>query len=174
MLGLAGQAPGLAGAEKVINPVPPGRIGVRGAVAGNSTYGLGYSTAVVAGYQPTSLDRRLSLGAEWSVMWSEFNESDASLTGTLRFLEVQAGPRLRIRPDLRKQRFAVVGAGIAVLRSNAPVGPDEKRSYIGPYVCVGYEPKVGKMSLSIELRYGLAALGPPATTTVGVTVTMGR
>lgn len=159
--------------DKNKQTIPPGGIGARAAARGSSSVGLGFTVAAVAYYHPTSLDKRVTWGAEWSAGWSYFESNEASITGSLRLLELDFGGRLRVRPDPARAHFLVIGAGAALLRANVPIAPDFKRSYVGPYVSVGFEPKVGKMTLGIDARASVIATGP-TTISIGMTVTLGN
>lgn len=156
---------------------PSGRFGLKiggRQGVGRADHGLGFSTAVVAGYHPIRPENRISFGAEWAVSWSFFEFADAtSINGSVRLLEFDVGGRIRLQPSRDRFRFLVLGAGILLMRSSVPIAPDSKRSYVGPYVSVGLEPKVGKYSLSFDARYGMIATGP-STITLSVTISVGK
>lgn len=166
-----------AQAQEPADRLPSGRLGVRAGVRGGSglyDFGFGFTTAVVAGYQPTRRDQYVALGAEWAAAWSFFEFADAiSITGSIRLLEFEAGARLRVRPSLAASRFIVIGAGLCLMRTSVPIVPDGKRSYLGPYISLGLEPKVGEFTLGFDFRYSLLAFGP-RTITLGVTVSVGK
>ena len=157
--------------------LPSGRFGVKAGTRGGSgryDFGIGFTAAVFAGYHPTRLDQRVSFGAEWSASWSffEFNDT-ASITGSVRLLEFDAGARMRVRPTLGKLRFLMLGAGVLLSRANVPIPPDSQRSYVGPYASIGLEPKVGDVSLGFEVRYGMLVAGP-RTLTLSVIASVGK
>lgn len=157
--------------------LPSGRLGVRAGVRGGTglyDFGFGVTGAVVAGYHPTSRDQRVSFGLEWATAWSFFEFADtASITGTVRLVEFEFGVRMRLRPGRNQMRFLVLGTGVSLTRASVPIPPDSERSYIGPYLAVSLEPKVGKMTLSFDVRYSMLAFGPQ-TITLGMTVLVGR
>ena len=153
--------------------IPSGGIGARAVARGSSIVGLGFTVAAVAVYHPTPPDKRMSLGAEWSAGWSYFPSNESSITGSLRLFELDYGARVRVRPAPGQKRFLVVGVGAALLRANVPIEPDFKRSYVGPYLSIGYEPKVGSITLGIDARVGIIAFGP-TTVSIGMTATIGK
>ena len=167
----------VAQADEADDKLPAGRLGLRTGVRGGSglyDFGFGFTTAVVAGYHPTTRHQRVSWGIEWAAAWSFFEFADtASITGTIRLLEFELGPRLRLRPSPAARRFVVLGAGLSLTRASVPIPPDNQRAYLGPYISLGLEPKVGEFSLSFDFRYSMLAFGP-RTMTLGVTVSVGQ
>ena len=168
---------GVALAQEADDNLPAGRIGLRTGVRGGSglyDFGFGFTAAVVAGYQPTTRHQRVSWGVEWAAAWSFFEFADtASITGSIRLLEFELGPRMRVRLTSTAQRFVVLGAGVSLTRASVPIPPDNKRAYIGPYISAGIEPKVGDFTLGFDFRYSMLAFGP-RTLTLAVTVSVGK
>ena len=164
---LAGVAvlPASVHAQPEDEALPVGRIGVNLGVRqglgrlGND-FGVGMVGGIEAGYHPTRLDQRLSLGAFWAVRRSWFGDDEASIAGSLDLIELDFGARLRLAQQLGVPRFLVLGAGASVLRTNVPLPPDDRRNYVGPYASLGFEFFVGKVLLGVDARYGLIALGP--------------
>ena len=135
-----------------------GRLGV-GTLG--SAFGTGGLLTVQAGYQPTNRERALSFGVTWSFTSSWFGFDDAaSLAGSLRLSELALGARVRRKLGGRHDRFAFVGAGVILLRSNVPIPPDDDRNYVGPYAAVGAEGWAASYLFGVEFRYGLLAGGP--------------
>jgi hypothetical protein len=146
--------------------LPPGNfgmsIGVRqGTGRLSDDFGVGMVMAMEAGYHPTSPDRSVSFGLEWSVAWSWFGSDQASISGSLRLLEFNFGARLRRLINEPLPRFLVLGSGVSLLRTNVPIPPDDERFYLGPYVAAGVEQYLfEKLLLSFEIRYGMLVGGP--------------
>ena len=161
-----GALPGIARAQNE-ERLPAGKFGVsvgvrQGLGQLNDDYGAGVVGAMEAAYHPSALPSQLSLGLAWSVAWGWFGFDDqASVTGSLRLLELNFGIRLRRPISEVVPRFLVAGSGATFLRSNVPIPPDLERIYIGPYVTLGLEQFLSNSTiLSFEARYGLIATGP--------------
>jgi hypothetical protein len=74
------------------------------------------------------------------------------------------GARLRLAPS-DPTRSLFLGGGAALLRANAPLPPDDERSYLGGFVGLGLEQLAWARSLvTFELRYGL--FGGPGSLSV--------
>jgi hypothetical protein len=156
--------------------LPAGRIGASVGVK-QGTGGLGGDFGVVAGieagYHPTKLDQRFSLGAFWAVRRSWFGEDDTSIAGALNLIELDFGGRLRVALERGAPRFLVLGTGASLLRANVPLPPDDERHYVGPYGSLGFELYVNGILIGLEGRYGLLALGPGSFSVLG-SVSLGR
>jgi len=164
-------APRLSAADDL----PPGKlglvIGLRNGVGELAdSYGLGIVYGIEAAWQPMSAVRRIGLAVHWSVLWGDFDllgalgRDSASLTGSVEWLELDAGFRLRVAPRAGIGRYLTFGAAASLLRSNVPLPPDDKRSYVGPSAGLGVEQYFasGKILVSAEVRYGIIGTGPGA------------
>jgi hypothetical protein len=158
------------------NELPAGRIGASVGVK-QGTGGLGGDFGVVAGieagYHPTGVDQRFSLGGFWAVRRSWFGEDDTSIAGALNLIELDFGGRLRVALERGAPRFLVLGTGVSLLRANVPLPPDDQRHYVGPYGSLGFELYVNGILIGLEGRYGLLALGPGSFSVLG-SVSLGR
>jgi hypothetical protein len=164
--------------------LPSGRLamvaGVRnGSGHLSSDYGLAGVLGFEAAWAPTSTERRVSVGGSVSLLWSRFTIpftdrglDDISPTHDLRTVELGTGLRARVLVVRSPVRFATVGAGVCLLRSNVRLPSAEDRSSIGPYVTAGVEVFAARsLMLSMELRYGQIATGPGMTSVLlGVAV----
>ncbi|MCG8418182.1 MAG: hypothetical protein MJE77_09600 [Proteobacteria bacterium] len=147
--------------------LPPGKFGVSVGVRQGfgqlgDDFGPGAVGAIEAGFHPAAFDQRLSIGLHWSVAWGWFGfvDNQASVTGSLKLLELHFGTRIR-RMLGDPQRFLWLGTGVTLLRSNVPIPPDLERDYIGPHVSLGAEQFLaGSFIVSFEARYGLIVGGP--------------
>jgi hypothetical protein len=156
--------------------LPTGRIGASVGVK-QGTAGLGGDFGVVAGieagYHPTRLDQRFSLGGFWAVRRSWFGEDETSIAGALNLIELDFGGRLRVALERGSPRYLVLGAGASLLRANVTLPPDDERHYVGPYGSLGFEVYVQDILIGLEGRYGLLALGP-GSFSVLASVSLGR
>ncbi len=168
---------GMAHGQSTGATIPSGRFGVSAGVRQGlgslgSDYGIGAIARLEAGYHPTSLERRLSLGVHWSFLWGWFGFDDAaSVAGSLALIEVSLGAKVRMMLDRRNRMFFALGSGFSLLRTNVPIPPDDERMYRGPYLSIGVETlrridvpveafPFGFDALGFEARYGFIAGGP--------------
>lgn len=170
-----GVAPPGARAQRE-DALPSGRIGASVGLK-QGTGGLGNDFGLVAGieagYHPTRVDQRLSVGGFWAVRRIWFGEDDRSVAGGLDMIELDFGARLRVAMERGAPRFLVVGAGASLLRANVPLPPDDARDYVGPYATLGFELYVHDVLIGLEGRYGLLAFGPGSFSLLG-SVSLGR
>ncbi len=152
-----------AGADEL----PAGRFGViAGARTGTGAlgdrFGFGPVWGMEAGYNPADTERNWSFGVAWSVLWGWFRADRPSVNdGSLWLLEMNFGGRVRRRLGATSQAYLVGNVGVTVLRTNTPIPPDDKRSYLGPYAGIGVEGYASaKYLVSFEARYGVFAGGP--------------
>lgn len=156
--------------------LPAGRIGAsvgvrQGVGALGNQYGLGLVGSLEAGYHPTRLSQRVSLGGLWALRRSWFGEDEASVAGALHLIEIDFGARVRIAQSLGLRRFLVVGGGVSLMRANVPLPPDNARNYVGPFASLGFEFFYRNILIGIDGRYGLFASGPSGFSwTIGVSV----
>lgn len=156
--------------------LPSGRIGVsvglrQGVGALGNAYGLGVVGSLEAGYHPTRLSQRFSIGGLWALRRSWFGEDEASVAGALHLIELDFGGRVRIAQSLGLRRFLVLGTGISLMRANVPLPPDRARNYVGPFASLGFEFFYRNVLVGIDGRYGLFATGPSGFSwTIGVSV----
>jgi len=140
--------------------MPSGRLsGVGGLRTGTQSlddaFGMGVLYGIEASWEPMPDGRRISYGIHWNVLFGNFGSDPAAITGSLDVLEMALGARLRLAPS-DPSRSLFLGGGAALLRANAPLPPDDERSYLGGFVGLGLEQLAWARSLvTFELRYGL-------------------
>jgi hypothetical protein len=165
-----------ARAQREDGALPTGRIGASVGVkqgAGSLGSDFGFVAGIEAGYHPTRLDQRFSLGGFWAVRRSWFGDNPRSISGGLDLIELDFGARLRVALERGAPRFMVLGAGASLLRANVPLPPDDERHYVGPYASMGFEFYFHDILIGLEGRYGLLALGP-GSFSVLASVSLGR
>lgn len=153
--------------------LPSGKIGVQlagrqnvGAVA--DSYSLGFLWGISAGYQPSSVTRPWSLGVDWSVAWGRLFVSNPRIVGgSLKVLEMSLGAKLRWLLAEGTARFWTINGGASVVRTSAPVPPDNDRLQLAPYVGLGVETYLNRSALlAIEARYAGIGAGPSSLSLV--------
>lgn len=151
--------------------LPAGKFGFVAGVRRNlgalgERYAWGLLLGIEAHYHPTPIGQTWSLGITWATRFGRAGAGDPDIVeNPLRLLEMSAGVRARLSLSDSADRFLVVGGGGAVLRSNVPVPPDDKRLYGGGYGMVGFEEFVlGRNLLSLEARYDAMVEGPQSVT----------
>ena len=129
-------------------------------------YAYGPLMGIEAHYHPTPVGQTWSLGIAWATRFGRAGAGDPDIVESpLRLLEMSAGVRARLSLSDQADRFLVVGGGGAVLRTNVPVPPDDKRLYGGGYGMAGFEEFVlGRNLLSLEARYDHMVGGPQSAT----------
>lgn len=155
----------LAAPAQADDDLPPGKIalsfGVRQGVGRLADdYGLGAVGAMEAAVHTRCVFRRVPCGVHWSVLWGWFGSDTASVAGSLQILEFNFGMRLRRPMSAMEPRFLAVGAGVSLLRANVPIPPDQVRSYVGPYMSVGFDQLIGSLLIGFEARYSMLITGP--------------
>ena len=171
-LALLGLTAGSARADD--DDLPSGKIGIFGAIRENlgelgKSYGNGWMMGIDALYQPTRPGQTYSFGLAWSAaVIGRFGADDVEVADSpLKIVEMTAGLRMRRAIGDTVPHYLFVGGGGAVLRTNVPVPPDDKRLYYGGYGGLGYEQYVrflGRSLLSFEARYSLLGRGPQSVT----------
>jgi len=157
----------LVAAPAAAQTVPRGRmaamIGVRnGTRALGSDFGLGVLYGVQAAWEPMLEGSHFGYAVQWEVLRGDFFSDPAAITGGLEILEMSLGARLRVAPR-DPARTIFLGGGGSLLRSNAPLPPDEERAYIGGFAGGGVEQLIGRhLLLTVEVRYGMIGNGPGA------------
>jgi hypothetical protein len=150
--------------------LPSGKWGMVGALRQNigelgSSYGFGWLWGLEAGYQPTRPGEAFSFGLSWSALFGRFAAENASLPDDpLSVLEMSFGTRVRTALGEEAPRFLVGSAGVTVLRTSAPIPPDDDRLYFGGYAGFGVEQYVGNMLVGLDARFGLLGSGPTGLT----------
>ena len=162
------------GARGDEDDLPSGKFGAFGAIRQNlgelgKSYGNGWMMGIDAMYQPTRPGQSFSFGLAWSVAFiGRFGADDIEVADSpLKIVEMTAGLRLRRALSEVEPRYVFATGGGAVLRTNVPVPPDDKRVYYGGYGGLGYEQYVrflGRSLLSFEARYSLLGKGPQSVT----------
>jgi hypothetical protein len=160
--------PGLGDEEEL----PSGKWGVAAALRQNigelgEQYGFGWLWGVEAGYQPTRHGQAFSFGLEWSALFGRFYASQPDIAvDPLMVVEMSLGTRVRTALGEEAPRFLVGSAGVTMLRTSAPVPPDQDRLYIGGYAGFGVEQYVGNALVGLDARFGLLGDGPIGLTLV--------
>jgi hypothetical protein len=140
--------------------VPKGRLA---AVAGlrngtqslNDAFGMGFLYGVEAAWEPLREGQRFGYAIAWNVLFGNFGEDPAAITGSLDIVEMDLGLRARFAPN-DPARSLFIGGGGGLLRANAPLPPCNRRNYVGGFVGFGLEQlALGKALVTLELRYGL-------------------
>ena len=159
--------PTAAAAEEL----PAGKIGLMGGARQGlgslgSQFSLGPVWGIEAGWQPSSTDRRLSVGVHWSLVWGYHWPGDGSSNAaSLSSREMSLGVKGRLLTGQSSPLFLSTGLGVALLRTSVPVPPDDERSYVGMYWSVGPELYVlGRYLVTFEVRYGPFINGPGSLT----------
>jgi hypothetical protein len=152
--------------------LPAGQLGLTfgarqplGSLGGQFSVGL--VGGIQAGWQPTSTDRRLSLGVDWSLSWGYHWADDASDNAAkLSSREMSLGVKARILAgQAAAPLFLSTGVGAVLLRTSVPVPPDDERSYLGMYWSAGPELYVlGRYLIHFDVRYGPFLDGPGSLT----------
>ena len=150
------------------DPLADGKLGVALGVtsavgASSGDFGFGLVAATEAAYQPINLDSDWGWAVHWSAAYCWCSAaSSASVTGDLRWFSMTLGGRIRRAMSRTRPRYSFLGIGAELLRSNVPVPPDDRRSYVGPYVSGGVEQyqSGGRSLVGFEVRYGMVATGP--------------
>lgn len=172
VLAVALGMPGRAAAQEE-RWVPSGRFGFamgvrQGLGQLGEDFGIGGVGGIEAGYHPSPVERRFSLGLHWSVLWSWFGSDDiASVAGSLTMLELGAGLRLRMVIATETPRFLTLGGGVNLLRTNVPIEACADRNCLGPYLSLGTEHFVfDTLLLGIDGRYIMLPDGPSSIAVV--------
>lgn len=145
---------------------PPGRmtglLGVRiGSQAFDDAYGQARLVGLEAAWEPLSPGQRLGYAIHWNVLWGDYGADEAALTGELDVVELALGARLRLIPAGDTRRSLFLGGGVALLRANNPLPPDDAKDYVGGFAGGGISQFVAdRLVLTMELRYGLLGAGP--------------
>jgi hypothetical protein len=152
--------------------LPAGKLGLTfgarqpmGALGGQ--FSVGMVGGIEAGWQPTSTDRRLSLGVDWSLSWGYHWADDASDNAAkLSSREMSLGVKARfLAGQAASPLFLSTGLGAVLLRTSVPVPPDDERSYLGMYWSAGPELYVlGRYLIHFDVRYGPFVNGPGSLT----------
>jgi len=155
-------AAGAAEAQKLPKSRIAGLIGIRnGTRALGSDFGLGFLYGVQAAWEPMIAGSRFGYAIQWEVVRGNFGSDPAAITGSLDILEMSASARLRFAPT-DPARTVFLGGGGALLRGNAPLPPDDERSYAGGFAGFGLEQLAYGALMTVEVRYGLIGDGPGA------------
>jgi hypothetical protein len=154
--------------------LPSGKFGAFGAIRQNlgvlgQTYGNGWMMGIDAHYQPIRPGLNWSVGLAWSVaVIGRFGADDPMVADSPpKIVEMTGGLRLRRALGDTAPQFLFATGGGAVLRTNVPVPPDDKRMYYGGYGGLGFERYahfLGRSLLSFEARYSLLGQGPSSVT----------
>lgn len=159
----------LVAAPARADTMPSGRLAAVGGIRTGTTslddiFGLGVLYGVEASWEPMPDGRHVSYALHWNVLFGDYGADAAAITGELDILEMGLGARIRFAPaDPARSMF--IGGGAAILRANAPLPPDDQRSYIGGFGGLGFETLAWRRALlTLELRYGV--IGGPASISV--------
>ncbi|HEY3807142.1 MAG TPA: hypothetical protein VGL61_31285 [Kofleriaceae bacterium] len=167
----------LASGAALAEPLPSGAIGVvTGGVAGtgadNATMGYGfYAFGAQASWQPTTTENHLGWTIRWSTMFGIlYGGNAARIDSSLRTVQMDFTAGVRLRPWATVTRYLTLRGGICLLRSNDPIATAETstslgdRDFLGPIASVGIDQYIaGALMLDVDVRYGMIAVGGPAT-----------
>ncbi len=147
---------------------------VAGAGPSATPLGIGFAWGFSAAVQPMRADQRLG----WSVRWSSLfqyqnllsNATAARVTTDLRLFQIDVAFRGRFAPT-GSGTYLTGGVGVALLRSNQPIQPDNQRLWSGGFATLGLDRYVlNGILLSLDARFGLIGTGP---TTIATLLTVG-
>jgi hypothetical protein len=161
-----------------VDELPAGKFGLVAALRQNvgelgNQYAFGWLWGVQAGYQPTRHGQAFSFGVDWSALFGRFYASQPGIADDpLMVVEMSFGARVRTALGEEAPRFLVGSAGVTLLRTSAPVPPDQDRLYVGGYAGFGLEQYVGNLLLGLDARFGLLGSGPTGLTLVA-SITIG-
>jgi hypothetical protein len=167
----------VACASAAAEPMPSGAIGVvTGGVAGtgadNATVGYGfYAFGMQASWQPTTTENHLGWTVRWGTMFGILYDGTAArIDSSLHTVQMDFTLGVRMRPWATVTRYLTLRGGIELLRSNDPIATDETstslgdRDFLGPIASVGIDQYIaGALMLDVDVRYGMIAIGGPAT-----------
>jgi hypothetical protein len=149
-------------------PLPPGSIGVVGALASGtfadaSRLGYGYQIGGQAAWQPMRTENRLGFSLKWSFVFGTMYEANSARVGNelLTFqMDLMAG--LRIRPGTSATRYLTLRVGPQLMRTNQvipTISMEEKpgRAFIGAVASVGVDWYAGLPWLGGRFVYSLEA-----------------
>ena len=149
-------------------PLPPGSIGVVGALASGtfadaSRLGYGYQIGGQAAWQPMRTENRLGFSLKWSFVFGTMYEANSARVGDelLTFqMDLMAG--FRIRPGTSATRYLTLRVGPQLMRTNQvipTISMDEEpqRAFIGAVASVGVDWYAGLPWLGGRFLYSLEA-----------------
>ena len=177
-IGLAALAlplPAYAETDRLPSTTIGGTLGiVAGAGPSAKPLGVGFALGISAAVQPMRADQRLG----WSIRWSSLFQYQNLLTDAtaarvspdLRLFQVDVSFRARFAPA-GSGTYLTGGIGVALLRANQPIQPDNQRLWSGGFATIGVDRYVlNGVLLSLDARFGLIGTGP---TTIATLVTVG-
>ena len=147
---------------------------VAGAGPSAKPLGIGFAWGFSAAVQPMRADQRLG----WSIRWSSLFQYQNLLTDAtaarvsvdLRLFQIDLSLRARFAP-VGSGTYLTGGVGVALLRANQPVQPDNQRLWSGGFATLGVDRYVlNGVLLSLDARFGLIGTGP---TTIATLLTVG-
>jgi hypothetical protein len=164
-------------ASAAAEPMPSGAIGVvTGGVAGfgadNARIGDGfYAFGAQASWQPTTTENHLGWTIRWATLFGIFYGGNAArIDSSLHTVQMDFTAGVRLRPWASVTRYLTVRGGIELLRANDPIATNEtgtalgNRDFLGPIASVGLDQYIaGALLLDIDVKYGMIAVGGPAT-----------
>ena len=158
----------LAASPARAEPLPPGSIGLVGALASGtfadaSRLGYGYQVGAQAAYQPMRTENRVGISFKWSFVFGTMYSADAARVGNelLTFqMDLLAG--FRIRPGTNATRYLTLRVGPQLMRTNQVIpttsmddGPS--RAFLGAVAAVGVDWYAGIPWLGGRFLYSLEA-----------------
>ncbi len=177
-LGVSARAQAQAQAET--DRLPSTTIGatlglVAGAGPSAKPLGIGFAWGFSAAVQPMRADQRLGWSVRWSSLFQYQNlltdATAARVSADLRLFQIDVSFRARFAPTGRSGTYLTGGIGVAMLRANQPIQPDNQRLWAGGFATLGVDRYVLKgMLLSLDARFGLIGTGP---TTIATLLTIG-
>jgi hypothetical protein len=156
----------LAAAPARAEPLPPGSIGLAGALASGtfadaSKLGYGYQVGAQAAWQPMRTENRLGFSVKWAFVFGTMYSADAARVGDelLTFqMDIMAG--LRIRPGTNATRYVTVRIGPQLMRTNQVIpseDDDMQRAFLGAAASIGIDQYAGIPWLGGRFLYSLEA-----------------
>lgn len=130
-------------------------------------FGLGYFWGFTAAFHVSRPEEPLSAALSLTTLFgrSQFfgvlgDDDDTVAEGPLKYVELSLGPRIRYEVSAAVPLYLVASGGIALLRTNVPVPPDDDRLHLGGYAGLGFETYLGGLLVALDVRYGLLGEQP--------------
>ena len=176
----------LSAAPASAEPLPPGSIGLVGALASGtfadaSRLGYGYQVGAQAAWQPMRTENRLGFSAKWSFVFGTMYSADAARVGDeLLTFQMDMMFGLRIRPGTNATRYLTLRVGPQLMRTNQVIpsmNDDMQRAFLGAAASVGLDwyagiPWLGGRFLySLDARLSQIGTGP---TTLAIMLGLGK
>ncbi|HLL20486.1 MAG TPA: hypothetical protein VK427_00060 [Kofleriaceae bacterium] len=155
-----------AAASARAEPLPPGSIGLVGALASGtfadaSRLGYGYQLGAQAAWQPMRTENRLGFSMKWSFVFGTMYEANvARVSDELLTFQMDVMAGVRIRPGASAARYLTLRVGPQLMRTNQviPAMDDtSQRAFVGAVASVGVDWYAGIPWLGGQFLYSLEA-----------------